>query len=49
VQSTAADVTGCFVRTALQVLPLVIGALEHNAKHHWNPAVHRCEAQTAAG
>lgn len=26
----------------LQVLPLVIGALEHNAKHHWNPAVHRC-------
>ncbi|KAL4427462.1 hypothetical protein ABPG77_000751 [Micractinium sp. CCAP 211/92] len=22
------------------VLPLVIGALEHNAKHHWNPAVH---------
>ncbi len=26
------------------VLPLVIGALEHNAKHHWNPAVHRCAA-----
>ena len=23
-----------------QVLPLVVGALEHNAKHHWNPAVH---------
>eukprot|EP00887_Chlorella_sp_A99_P003032 scaffold9.g3032.t1 len=22
------------------VLPLVIGALEHNAQHHWNPAVH---------
>ena len=22
------------------VLPLVVGALEHNAKHHWNPAVH---------
>lgn len=23
-----------------QVVPLVVGALEHNAKHHWNPAVH---------
>jgi serine/threonine-protein phosphatase 2A regulatory subunit B' len=22
------------------VLPIVVGALEHNAKHHWNPAVH---------
>jgi serine/threonine-protein phosphatase 2A regulatory subunit B' len=22
------------------VLPLVVGALEHNAAHHWNPAVH---------
>lgn len=22
------------------VLPLVVGSLEHNAKHHWNPAVH---------
>ena len=29
------------------VLPLVIGALEHNAKHHWNPAVHRCVAAWA--
>ena len=19
---------------------MVVGALEHNAKHHWNPAVH---------
>lgn len=28
------------------VLPLVIGALEHNAKHHWNPAVHRCAGRT---
>jgi serine/threonine-protein phosphatase 2A regulatory subunit B' len=23
------------------VLPLVVGALEHNARHHWNPAVHQ--------
>ena len=22
------------------MVPLVVGALEHNAKHHWNPAVH---------
>lgn len=25
-----------------KVLPLVIGALEENAAHHWNSAVHRC-------
>jgi hypothetical protein len=34
-------VVGLVAAQRAAVLPLVIGALEHNAAHHWNPAVHK--------